>query len=47
MIGVLAVYDARTAAEVDMKPYTFSKCQGFKKNWKKEEFDFFWCYYDR
>lgn len=35
--SIYMAYDAKSAAEVDMKPYTFSKSQGFKKNWKKEE----------
>ncbi|MCF7865773.1 MAG: hypothetical protein K9M11_04730 [Candidatus Pacebacteria bacterium] len=34
-------YDAQSAHDVDMKPYTFSKCQSFKKNWKKEELAIF------
>lgn len=37
--SVYLAYDARTATEVDMKPYTFSKCQGFKKVWKKSELE--------
>ena len=37
--SVYLAYDAKTAGEVDMKPYTFSKCQGFKKNWKKDELE--------
>lgn len=37
--SIYLAYDAKTAAEADMKPYTFSKCQGFKKNWKKDELE--------
>ncbi len=39
--SIYVAYDAKTAGEVDMKPYTFSKCQGFKKNWKKDELNVF------
>jgi hypothetical protein len=39
--SIYLAYDTRTAAEADMKPYTFSKCQGFKKNWKKDELNNF------
>lgn len=39
--SVYLAYDARSAAEVDMKPYTFSKSQGFKKNWTKVELENF------
>ena len=35
--SIYMAYDAKSAGEVDMKPYTFSKAQAFKKNWKKEE----------
>jgi DNA polymerase III delta subunit len=39
--SVYLAYDAKSAGEVDMKPYTFSKCQGFKKVWKKPELENF------
>lgn len=35
--SIHVAYDARTAAEADMKPYTFSKSQAFKKSWTKNE----------
>jgi hypothetical protein len=39
--SIYVAYDARTAGEADMKPYTFSKCQAFKKNWTKSELNVF------
>lgn len=39
--SIYLAYDAKSAGDVDMKPYTFSKCQNFKKSWKKDELAIF------